>query len=216
MIGFLYSKNIQRDLLVLEESLALLSNALLSSGTSSTVALTAGLSLLLESALTGSLGLSLDDVLNDLTLVLESVTLGKLVKLVVEVLVDLARVSVLNKKTTEDTGTSHPDNLGGHTGVSSTLSLTVTGVSTGTLGLTESASSGAGMASGRLVDDKTISNQLADGLTRVGLADFSSLVGIEPDLSLTNAQNAGGKSFLKSKVGPVEYCISTLFSYSLS
>ena len=96
MIGFLYSKNIQRDLLVLEESLALLSNALLSSGTSSTVALTAGLSLLLESALTGSLGLSLDDVLNDLTLVLESVTLGKLVKLVVEVLVDLARVSVLN------------------------------------------------------------------------------------------------------------------------
>lgn len=42
------------------------------------------------------------------TLVLEGVTLGKVVELVVEVLVNLARGTVLYKKAAEDTETAHP------------------------------------------------------------------------------------------------------------
>jgi hypothetical protein len=50
-------------------------------------------------------------VLDQCSLVLESVTLAEVVQLVVKVLVDLACSTVLDEKTTEDTQTSHPDNL---------------------------------------------------------------------------------------------------------
>jgi hypothetical protein len=43
--------------------------------------------------------------------VLEGVTLAQMVELVVEVLVDLAGSAVLDEETTEDTETTHPDNL---------------------------------------------------------------------------------------------------------
>ena len=42
------------------------------------------------------------------TLVLEGVTLAELVKFVVEVFVDLASSTVLDKKTSKDTQASHP------------------------------------------------------------------------------------------------------------
>lgn len=50
-------------------------------------------------------------VLNESTLVLEGVTLGGVVQLVVEVLVDLARGTVLDQQTTENSLTAHPKNL---------------------------------------------------------------------------------------------------------
>lgn len=133
---------------------------------------------------------------------LEGVTLGLLVKSAVKRLVNLASISVLGDKATENTDTSHPENLRRHSGVGSTLSLTVTRVSTSTLGLLVGTSTGSRVASLRLADNDTIVNQLADSLTRVGFADGSGLGGIEPDLSLTNAKDAGGKSLLKFKVGP--------------
>ena len=45
------------------------------------------------------------------TLVLEGVTLAQMVKLVVEVLVDLAGSTVLHEQAAEDTETTHPHNL---------------------------------------------------------------------------------------------------------
>ena len=48
---------------------------------------------------------------NESTLVLEGVTLGEMVELVVEVLVNLAGGTVLDKETTEDSETAHPDDL---------------------------------------------------------------------------------------------------------
>lgn len=50
-------------------------------------------------------------VLNEGTLVLEGVTLGGVVQLVVEVLVDLARGTVLDQQAAEDPLTTHPKNL---------------------------------------------------------------------------------------------------------
>jgi homospermidine synthase len=50
-------------------------------------------------------------VLNQCSLVLEGVTLAQVVEFVVQVLVNLAASTVLDKKTTENTETAHPDNL---------------------------------------------------------------------------------------------------------
>lgn len=50
-------------------------------------------------------------MLNEGTLVLEGVTLGGVVQLVVEVLVDLARGTVLDQKATENPLTAHPEDL---------------------------------------------------------------------------------------------------------
>lgn len=50
-------------------------------------------------------------MLNQGALVLEGVTLGGVVQLVVQVLVNLARGTVLHQQTAEDTLAAHPDNL---------------------------------------------------------------------------------------------------------
>jgi hypothetical protein len=50
-------------------------------------------------------------VFNESTLVLEGVTLAQVVKLVVEVLVDLAGGTVLDEETAENTLTTHPEDL---------------------------------------------------------------------------------------------------------
>ena len=52
-------------------------------------------------------------VLDKTTLVLEGVTLAQVVKLVVEVLVDLARSTVPDEETAEDTHAAHPEDLAG-------------------------------------------------------------------------------------------------------
>jgi hypothetical protein len=50
-------------------------------------------------------------MLNQRTLVLKCVTLAEMVEFVVEVLVDFARGAVLYEKATQDTETTHPNNL---------------------------------------------------------------------------------------------------------
>jgi hypothetical protein len=98
------------------------------------------------------------------TLVLETVTLGLEVKLVIQVLVDLSSFSVLSQETTEDTHTTHPDNLAGHTGIGSTLSLTVTHVTTVALSSSTFKDTEARLSDLGLTDDQTI----LDELTNVG------------------------------------------------
>lgn len=67
-------------------------------------------------------------MLDEGALVLESVTLAGVVQLVVKVLVDLAGSTVLDEQTAENAHAAHPEDLGGHTGVRGTLSLTDTSV----------------------------------------------------------------------------------------
>ena len=50
-------------------------------------------------------------MLDERTLVLEGVTLAQVVKLVVQVLVDLASSAVLDEQAAEDTQTAHPHHL---------------------------------------------------------------------------------------------------------
>lgn len=55
-----------------------------------------------------------------------------------------------------------------------------------------------------LADDETIADELADGLTRVGVADLVDLVGVEPDLALPTANHGGGEALLGGEVDPEE------------
>ena len=53
-------------------------------------------------------------------------------------------------------------------------------------------------------DYEAICNKLSDGLTRVGIADFTDFIRIEPDLALAAANDTGSKAFLCRKVDPVK------------
>lgn len=103
--------------------------------------LLAGNSLLLEEL--GLAGLSLADVdsLDEDALVLEHVTLSLHVEVVVDVLVDLVSLSELPENATEDSLTTNPENLLGHTSLTGTLPLTRTHVTT--LSLSEQVLSNA-------------------------------------------------------------------------
>ncbi len=136
-------------------------------------------------------------------LVLEGVTLAQVVQLVVQVLVDLAAGTVLDQKTAEDTEAAHPENLLRHTGIGSTLALTVATMTTLTAGKVELTGSGARVLGHGLADDEAIGNELADGLARVGVGDLVLLVGVEPDLALAAANDRRGQALLSSEVDPV-------------
>jgi len=139
-------------------------------------------------------------VLDHSTLVLEGVTLGLTVESVVEVLVDLALLPVLGKHTAQNPLAAHPEDLDGHTGVGSTLTLTVTGVATSRASLVEGPSAALGGANDGLGNDQAVRHELADLLTRVGKTNLRGLVGVKPDLVLAHAENVGRKTLLESEV----------------
>lgn len=136
-----------------------------------------------------SKGAGITYVLNEGTLVLESVTLAAVVQLVVKVLVDLAAGAVLDKKTAEDSETAHPEDLAGHTGICGTLALTVATVSALPSGKVELTSARSRVLGNGLSDDQAIRDELSDRLARVGVGDLGRLIGVEPNLSLTAADD---------------------------
>jgi hypothetical protein len=54
-----------------------------------------------------------------------------------------------------------------------------------------------------LADDEAICNELSDGLAGVGIRDFADLVGIQPDLSLSAANDGGRQALLSGEVDPI-------------
>jgi hypothetical protein len=148
----------------LGKSSLLFSNTSLATFTSSLVLGAVSISLVLDGLGSELLSLSLVDVLHKDTLVLEDITLGLEVQGMVQVLVDLTSFSVLAEETTEDTHTAHPEDLTGHTGISSTLTLTVTHVATSTLGSGMLTDTETGVANLGLADDQTILDELTDVL----------------------------------------------------
>ena len=54
----------------------------------------------------------------------------------------------------------------------------------------------------RLADDEAICDELSDCLAGVGVGDFAGLVGIEPDLALSTADDGGRQALLGGKVDP--------------
>ena len=88
-----------------------------------------GFSLFLKLGLSDFLLLHLVDGFDQNGFVLELVTLGAEIEMMVDILGDLLGFSVLLEKSSEDSLSSHPENLGWHSGVGGTLSLTETVVS---------------------------------------------------------------------------------------
>lgn len=127
-----------------------------------------------------------------------------MVQFVIKVLVDLARGTVLDEETAENTHAAHPKNLAGHTGIGSTLSLTVATVSAFSSSKIQLAGTAPGVHGNRLSDDEAIGYQLSDGLTRVGACYLGLLVGVQPDLALAAADDRRGKALLSSQVDPIE------------
>lgn len=125
--------------------------------------------------------LGLVDELHEDSLVLEDVTLGLEVERVVQVLVDLARVSVLSEQSSEHSHSSHPLDLGRESRVGGTLPLSGSGVSSLSLGGEQVTRSGPRVDRGRLDNDVSILDELGNSLSRVGVRDLGSLLGVEPD-----------------------------------
>lgn len=161
---------------------------------------TLGVHLLLELPLTGLLGLGAVDVLNQGALVLEGVTLGGVVQLVVKVLVDLAAGTVLDQETAENTLATHPEDLLRHTGIGGTLPLSETTVATNSSGKVQLTRAGTRVHGDGLSDDEAIGDELADRLAGVGVGDLVDLVGIEPNLALTAAEDIGREALLGDQV----------------
>ena len=141
-------------------------------------------------------------------LVLEGVTLAGVVEFVVQVLVDLATGTVLDQQTAQDTKTTHPEDLLGHTGISGTLPLTVATMTALPPGQVKLASSGPGVLGNGLANDQAIGDELANCLARVGVRDFVLLVGVKPDLALAAADDRRGQALLSSEVDPAKNCQS--------
>merc|ERR1719260_183014 len=124
------------------------------------------------------------DMLHQDTLVLEGVTLCLQVQLVVQVAINLLSFPVSLEEPPEDTHSHDPHGLLGGSGILGTHSLTKASVPALPARLVVLAHARPGVDSYRLLDNKTILDELADVLARVGVGNLIDLIGIQPHLVL--------------------------------
>lgn len=104
------------------------------------------------------------DVVHEHFLVLEHSSLHLEVQLVVQVTVDLRRLSVLLQEPTENAQTAHPHDLGRETSLTGSSPLSGSHVTSFGFGLVPLVHTGARVDGGRLAQHETVLNQLADVL----------------------------------------------------
>lgn len=148
------------------DSLSVVSS-LLSSGS----LVLSGLLLLGKLLLSDLLLLHLVNGFNQHRLVLELVTLGGEVEVMIDVRGDLLGLSVLSQQSSQNSLSSHPLDLDWQSGVSGTLSLTVTVVSALSLGLMDSLDSGSGVHLDLPFHDESILVELTDVLSYMRFID---------------------------------------------
>ena len=103
---------------------------------------------------------------------------------------------------TADVGRGAEGCLPGHTSVGGTLPLTETTVAAFPAGKVELTGARARVLRHGLADDEAIGHELADSLAGVGVANLGDLVGVEPDLVLTAADDRRGEALLGGEVDP--------------
>lgn len=91
-----------------------------------------------------------------------------------------------------------------HTGIGGTLPLSETTVATNSSGKVQLTRTGTRVHGDGLSDNEAIGNELANGLAGVGVGDLVDLVGIEPNLALTAAEDIGREALLGDQVDPVQ------------
>ena len=67
------------------------------------------------------------------------------------------------------------------------------------LGLQMTEMTSTRMHNSRLLNHETVLHELADILSRVGIADLIDFIGVQPDLSLSTLEHGGRKSTGKVK-----------------
>ena len=115
----------------------------------------------------------------------------------VKILANLLGISILAEQTSEDSLTSHPQDLLWHTGILGTLSLTMTLMSALSLGLLVSLNARARVHVHLSSHDQTILEQLSDVLSGVGMGNLSGFIGIHPNATLSYLKDGCGKSLLE-------------------
>ena len=115
-------------------------------------------------------------------------------------LVDLASLTVLPEQATQHTLTAHPLDLGREASLSGTLTLTVAGVTTDTLGGVQVAGTLTRVRDKGLLDNLTILDQLANVRAGVRVRNVALLSGVEPDLTLTHTEDGRSQTPLNTKV----------------
>merc|ERR1719323_1221343 len=97
----------------------------------------------------------------------------------------------------ENSHSLHPQVLLTCSGICCTLPLTKATVTSFPSCLLVCSNSGSGVNSNRLLDDKTILDQLPDVGSRVGVGNLVDLIGIKPNLLFSTFHNISRKAFLK-------------------
>ena len=90
-----------------------------------------------------------------------------------------------------------------HTSILSTLPLAETPVSADPSCGGQRSGAGTGMHGDGLLDDKTILEELADGVAAVGVGEFVRLVRVHPNLALAAAGDGRRQALLSGKIDPV-------------
>ncbi len=96
-------------------------------------------------------------------------------------LVNLSSLTVLPQQPPQNSHPPQPLNLGWHTSLSGTLSLTGTGVTTLSLGGEEVTGTSTRVDDGWLDDDVTVFEELSNTSSGVGVGDLGGLLWVEPD-----------------------------------
>merc|ERR1719244_529692 len=112
-------------------------------------------------------------------LFLKHVALGLKVQLMVQVAINLLGLPVSLQEPSEDPHPGDPHSLLAGPSVLGTLPLSKATVTTLATGFIISADTGPGVDSDRLLDYKTILDQLPDVLPGVGVGDLVDLIGVE-------------------------------------
>ena len=161
------------------------------------ILLSSGLSLISQLLLSDLFLLHLVDGLNKHSLVLELVTLGCQIEVVVNIFCDLLALPILPQQPSQNSLSSHPQHLLGHSSVLSTLSLTMTLMSTLSLGLMELLHSGPRVHMDLSPHNETILKQLPNILSAVSHGHLISFIGVNPNPLLSTFQHSSSQSLLQ-------------------
>lgn len=128
--------------------------------------------------------------------VLELVTLGGKVELVVKSSVNLLSLSVFSEKSSQDSLSSDPQDLGGHSAFGGTSAFTGTSVVTFALGLEVESGARARVDNLFALHYQSVLDEFTNEDSGVGLSNLFDFVGIHPYTFLSALENLCCQSFL--------------------
>lgn len=90
-----------------------------------------------------------------------------------------------------------------HSSILGTLSLSKASMSPNPSGRRQLSGPRSRVHGDWFADDEAIADELADGLSGIGVGDLIDFIRVEPDLTLATTNHGGSQSLLSRKVDPV-------------